>query len=452
MCCLTKGGYGMAEEFLQDILETSGLYYYLTMKDFEREEERKHSKKSRKLTAQEKMELHLRLKDELEQRLSFSNLKKHISPKSVKINNFDDLFSFFSKVNLFHLIPLAEQLDTFIPCCLIDGNVGWISKNQEEHFRYFSKGTNQQTIGFDLLDLLEIYYGCNTSEAIERAVKDFKIQFIEGQWVENQNKKYLSNLTLIHTAHHRIQKQYPILFQYIQPHLKVLETMNVLGSINIRKQEFSYRHENIFFASNAYIANFLGNYTLATTNKVINLFAVLGLIEKVKESDIPGQLLYESKVIADKRNLGNIISYYIVPPMIDRLDEAEKRAILLSKNSVYYTNINRTRIAFVFGEEFAQKIYVQEIQKNKKKKSTMPASIQTILSNYLLELIETSGYATKSKVAKKYIRNTTQKDREQELEKIWKGLLNQHQLRFIKPTKELKAKFGLKSNEYIVIR
>lgn len=441
----------MAEALLEDITQTTGLFYYMTMKDFERAEERKGKKKSRKLDSQEKQTLHEQLKDNLSNIFSFSQLQKSIAPKSIRINNYEDLFTFFSKANMFEFVSQAETIDTYFPCSIFEGNYAWISKNENGHFRYFSKIQNANAISLDLIDLLEIYFGCSTSEAIARSVKEFKIKFMEDIWVESQNKKYLSNLTMIHGSKKMIEEDYPYLYQYLKGHLKVLETMNVIANINIKKQEFGFDGHNIFFASNSYIADFLGNYTISTTNKVINLFAVLGLIKKIKEEYIPNQLLQESKVIADQRNLGNIISYYVIPPMGDTLSEANKKAEILLENHISYSNISRAKIAFVFGEEFAKSIYVQEIQKNKIKKADVPNLIHKILEKNLLEFIQKQGYATKKMVAKKHIGKTTVKDREKELEKIWKTLLVKHQFHYMKPTNEMKNEYGLKTSEYIVL-
>jgi hypothetical protein len=442
----------MDNVLLKDITETTGLFYYMTMKEFERREARKQKKKYIKLSSQEKLNLHHKLKNRLSDIFDFPQLQKSIMYKSLRIHNYEDLFLFFSKANIFEFVRGAELLDTFFPCFLIDGNYAWISKNEKGHFRYFSKSSNSYTIGLDLIDLLEIYYGLPTGETIEKAVKELKIQFMEDVWMETQHKKYLSNLTLLHGAKKYIQPQYPFLYEYLREHLKVLETMNVIANIHIKKQEFGYEGQNIFFVSNSYIADFLGNYTISTTNKVINLFAVLGLIKKIKEEHIPAELLYESKMIAEERNLGNIISYYIIPPMEEVLEEANYRAKVLAEHRIKYSNISRAKIAFVFGEEFANAVYVQEVQKNKTKQNHISNILHKMLENHLLELIEKHGYATKKMVFQKPIHATSEKEREKELNKIWKNLLVKHHLRYIKPTKEMKQKYGLQTNEYIVVR
>lgn len=442
----------MGEALLHDITGTTGLYYYLTMKEFERAEERRGKKKSIRFSKEEKSRLHHELKDKFPTIFSYQKLRKSVAYKSVRINNYEDLFTFLSNVSLFDFIRNAELIDSSFPCNLVQENQAWISKTENGHFRYFTKSLNHTVIGLDLIDLLEIYHDCSTSEAIQIAVKDFKIKFMEDVWLEKQNSKYLSNLTLIHGAEKRIKEDYPSLYQLIKEHFKMLETFNVIANINVKKQEFSFMGHNIFFASNSYVSGFLGDYTLSTTNKVINLFAVLGLIQKLKEETIPPQLLHESITIADQRNLGNIISYYIIPNMSDVLEEAERRAEILISHRVSYSSISRAKVLSVFGEDFTNDIYVQEVQKDKKKRASIPSILSKKLEKQLLLLLEKQGYATKKAIVRKNIPQTKIADRSKALDLIWKNLLEKHALRYCKPSKEMKEKYGLKNNEYILLK
>lgn len=442
----------MGEALLHDITGTTGLYYYLTMKEFERAENVRGRKKSLRFSEEEKKSLHIELKDTLPSIFSYQKLKKSVAYKSVRINNYEDLFTFLSNVNLFDFIRNAELIDSSFPCVLVQENQAWISKTENGHFRYFTKSHNRPVVGLDLIDLLEIYHNCSTSEAVQIAVKDFKIKFMEDVWLEKQNNKYLSNLTLIHGAEKRVKDEYPSLYQLIKEHFKVLETFNVIANINVKKQEFSFEGHNIFFASNSYVSGFLGDYTLSTTNKVINLFAVLGLVQKLKEETIPPQLLHESITIADQRNLGNIVSYYIIPDMLDVIEEAESRARILIANRVSYTSISRAKVLSVFGEDFTNNIYVQEIQKDKKRRATIPTILSKQLEKHALSLLEKQGYTTKKAIVKKNIPHTKVSDRIKALDLVWKSVVERNGLRYCKPSKEMKQRFGLKTNEYILLK
>lgn len=439
---------------IQDIITGSGLSYYINMKEFERKQEKKSNIKYKKLSSEEKLILHESIKDSLVDRFDLDKLKKVAELKSLEINNYDDLFEYFSKIDLFELFKKAELIDKFFPCAIINDNYAWISKSKSGHYRYFSRsnGKNEETIGFDFIDLMEVVYGVPTLKTIDMVVNSLKIKFMEGIWMNEQNRKYLSNLTLIHNSKKHIEFDYPILYSYIKNHLKFLETMNVLGNLNIKKQDFSFENQNIFFCSNSYIANFLGNYTSSTANKILNLFAVLGIINKISEKNVPSQLLHESRAIAEKRNLGNIVSYYTIPPMIEVINNANNIAKVLEEHNIKHFNITKAKVEFALGQAFTEKIYVQEIQKNKKKNEVALSIVHMNLEGKFMKIIEEKGYISKDMLIKTKISKTDLKQKENEVNKIWKTLIMKHQLRYIKPTTLMKKQFKLKTNEYIAIK
>ena len=435
---------------LESILEKSGLYYYITMKEFERDYAHKSDRKSVRLTAEEKKTIHENVLKNPSSYHFLTQIRRKIKSNKADINNYDELFDFFSNVNICDYFDGVEVNKNF-ECKLIEGNFAWISKSDNGHYRYFSKPKEGgKVIGLDFIDLAEILYGKTTTEVIHLLVKDLGIKFMDNIWINEQNNKYMSNLTLIHRFNKdkELIGKYPELYEIIKEHLKVLETINVIGSINIKKQEYSFKGQNIFFSSNSYIADFLGNYTKSTINKIINLFAVLGLIVKIPEAEIQPQLLHESKMICKKRQLGNIISYYIVPSFLDVFPEANKRAEVLLDCNIKYHNITKAKIEYVFGKDFANQIYVQEIQKNK---SNTAMNLMEELERNIKELIDKQGYATKKQVADIKIKGTTKKQRISELDKSLNSIIASNDLKFIKPTLEMKSFYNLKTNEYILI-
>lgn len=428
-----------------------GMFYYVTMKGFERENAKRLERKSVKLTSNDKVVIHRKIIDFDNPFIILSNVKKELKTNQLSIDNYEDLFNFFSNIDMCLLFKEKIKINQKFKCKVINGNFAWISRAENGHFRYFSKLGKTKAIGLDFIDLAEILYGKKTTETIGLLIKNLNIKFMEDIWMNEQNKKYLLNLTIIHNAKKYITTDYPELFYYIKSHLKVLETMNVLGNINIKKQEFSFKNNNIFFASNSYIADFLGNYTKSTTNKVINLLAVLGLIEKLHENFIPPQLLHESKAIAERRNLGNIISYYIVPSIEDVIEEANERAKVLLMHDVRYHNITKSKIKYIFGKEFANRVYVQEIQRNKKCITNTEPNIQDLLEENMNNLINSQGYTTKSQIVKIKIPKTNKEQRNKELEKIFKSLIIKNKLKYVRPTLEIKDMYNLKNSEYVLI-
>ncbi len=442
-------------EALNDIINSTGLYYYITMKDFERNEGQKRSKKKlTKLSSKQKQDVSQKAQT-LNAVLDFKSLQRKIIMQNVQINNYDELFEFFSKINLLELLRDPVEADIYFPCCFYEGNQAWISLGESGHYRYFSKNNelNSDVVGLDFVDILEIYYGLPTRQTIERAIRDFKIKFMEGQWVQQQNKKYMTNFTVIHNVDKYIKPNYPELHECIKDHLKVLETINVIGNINIKKREFSHENDNVFFSSNSYIANFVKSYSSSSINKLLNMFAVLGLINKIPEQNVPLQLLRESKLIADKRNLGNIISYYTVPNLLDVLPSANERAAVMLEHNIRYTNISKDKVQFVFGKGIANATYVQGIQKNKVAHAIVPLNfLHYGLEVNLMKLIEKKKYATKVSLAKVNIPHTTYEQRTKEIDRIWKSLIIKNNLMYIKPSDNMKKLLKLRTSEYIAIK
>lgn len=433
---------------LQSILEKSSLYYYITMKEFERKQSQKSDRKSIRLTAEEKMLIHKNIIKNPSSYHFLSQIKRRIKSNELDINNYDELFDFFSNVNICDFFDGVEVNSNF-ECKLIQDSFAWISKADNGHYRYFSRPKEGgKVVGLDFIDLAEILYGKTTSDTINLLVKDLGIKFVESIWIGEQNQKYMSNLTLIHRFNRDLKVKYPELYEIIKEHLKVLETLNVIGNINIKNQEYSFNGESVFFSSNSYIADFLGTYTKSTINKIVNLFAVLGLIVKIPEAEIKAQLLHESKMISKRRHLGNIISYYTIPSFLNVFEEANERAKILLAHNIKYHNINKRKIQYIFGENFANKIYVQEIQKNK---SDKVVDMIEDLERNIKDLIERQGYATKKQVADIKIPGTTKKQRIAELDKVLTSIVTTNNLKFVKPTSDMKSLYNLKTNEYILI-
>lgn len=399
-----------------------------------------------------KIEFWEKLKIAEKTEFNLSRIAKEVKGRKLNINNYEDLYDELSKLDVAKFLGV-KKLDTFFPCLFFEKRYAWVSCGNDGHFRYFSKRKDKGSIiAFDFIDLLEMCYKVPTSQAVENAIVDFGIRFMEDEWMNKMNMKYLSNLTVIHQAKKLIMPQYPELYEYIKNHLKVLETLNVIGNINVRGEEYSYEGNNIFFASNKYISDFISDTDVSSeTNKILNLFAVLGFIKKVPEAHIPGRMLHESKSIAIEKKLGNIVNYYTMPPMIDVLPEANEKLKVMKNHNITYFNISKSRIAFAFGEEFANTIYVQN-NKTLKIHQELCVNVQKGLEKNFVSLVESNGFTTKNLVIRRPIKSTTPKQRAKELDKIWKGLIVRLDLEYMKPTKDFKEKFKLETDEYVACK
>ncbi|MFF2531627.1 hypothetical protein ACFVS2_22235 [Brevibacillus sp. NPDC058079] len=437
---------------LSDILDTTGLFYYMTMKDYERKD---HKKKKiqphivRRVYPTEKMRLVQSENKTYSSQFDFKLLRKHMGGV-VKVESYDELFGFLSQLPIGECMIPSIPLNTYFPCKFIFGNYAWISQNKSGHYRYFSKKKGGEVVSFDFLDLVEIMYGISTMEAIDKVLEIYSIRFMEEVWKKEQKEKYLRNYQFIKSELQNEQR-YPGLHRYLKEFIPLLESMNALGTLHIHKKEYSYHGQNLFFASNSHIANFLGIYTSSKVVKLLNLFASLGFIEKAPSNELHPLFLKESARITEQRGLGNMVSFYIVHSFEEIAQKAEERAILLEKNGIRYSNLSKTVLSKVFGIDFADTVYVQTVQKNKKRQGKRLEVVQHQLELNFLGVIRQMQYVTKSMVLEKQVGELTEKQKKHHLNQIWTYLIERYECNYSKPTTELKSKLQLKTSEYVAI-
>lgn len=437
----------MGAKALSDILDTTGLFYYMTMKDFERNnrKKRKDSVARRVFPTEKTLLMMQERRKELIEEFDFSSVKQEYKSRSLHIESYEGLFHLLSQIDIGQCFSPNIPLNDYTPCRLIKGNYAWISRNEQGHYRYFSKRKDQVAISFDFLDFVEIYYGINAYEAIDKIVKLFGIHFMEEIWKRQRQQKYWSNEQFLHDS----LQQFPHLSILLSDYTNVLEAMNVLGNVHIYNKEYSYKGENVFFASTSHISSFLLTSNTSKVNQLINLFTTLGFIEKVPTSDIHPVFLKESTDIADKRNLGNRINYYIIQSFNEVATVAEERAKILLENGIRYSRISKIGIEKLFGTDFANDVYPQTIQKNKKRESSKKENIEFHLEENFLKLLNEQGYLTKTMVAYLPVFDLSLEKKQSYLKKMWGFLLNKYHCDYTKPTKQMKEEHQLPTYEYI---
>ena len=376
-----------------------------------------------------------------------NELLKEYKQEDNIVETFDDFFQVTQKIPLEKYLTENHQTDQFFSCYFFKGNGAWISKNQDGHYRYFSKRRNREVIIFDFMDLMEIYYQTQPFETIERVSVLLNLHFMKALWNRNQCEKYEKNHEFLTTSFYK----FPHLSILLSKHLPVLEAMNVLGCHHIVDERQSYKKHNIFFTSNSFLAKYFNSSNKSKINQILNLLAVLGLIEKVPANHISPVFFQKSRAIADNRNLGNHISYYIVPSFESQSFQAEQRAKILLQNGVHYSNISKTMVSTLFGEEFTESIYIQTIQKNKLRKNEQRDVLLIELESHFERLLRENGYVSKGMIAEHYQEQLKDKVK-RFLNQVWTVWLSKYQCDYIKPTKEMKLELNLTTNEYLAFR
>lgn len=356
----------------------------------------------------------------------------------------NDFSEIFFNIDLTKFIKCNSKLNQFFDCVFIKGNYAWISI-EKGHYRYFTKSKTGVSHALDFVDLFSIYLNADSRKTLLTINKMFGVSF-DDKWRLAQKQKYEDNKLLLEDEERL--KSYPKLYSVIKRHISILHAMNEIGDSNLIGKSLQCNNEAIFFSSTRYVkSNPNVEYSTSVINQVINLFSVLGLISKVSEEDIPAEYISMSKVRMkiDKCKY-NHISFYTLPNMLDVLDLAEKRAEVLINHNIKYYSMSHYVVKRVFGEEFANKIYVQKVYGGvSKRNARVLADEKEKIKHYFSISVIENGFASKELLKKETDMN------DKSFNKLWSELIGNVDHVKVKPNKAMKQRHNLITNENVII-
>ena len=217
---------------------------------------------------------------------------------------------------------------------------------------------NSYSIYFDIVEIYEICLKCNNHYS---AIKELcKLVNIQIEYEINQENKYENNLKLLKETS-LLKEKYPVLYDCLKYHFKLLETINIEGQGYVNYSYKSYKGENIFAFSNKIIglkavnAESIENKSKSvkgTVNPKITLYCLLGLLQKIPFENLPKK--YRFKAIG----YNNEENSYIIPLYTEEiLIEAENRVRKLKEAKIKPTKINSEKCRLIFGEEIYRNIF-----------------------------------------------------------------------------------------------
>ncbi|WP_270206253.1 hypothetical protein, partial [Clostridium butyricum] len=182
---------------------------------------------------------------------------------------------------------------------------------------------------------------------------------IKIKYVEQQKDKYSNNKLFLSSY---LEKEYKTLSKYIKKSIFILEELIEQGEKNIYMDENSFKGENVFFAGSEYIRDILNKKNENNkmireieqdkVTRAINVFCAFGLIEKLKNEDVP------IKMRRNNYEYRKGLNYYIMHKYDHNLFEnAEKRALLLKENKISLTKFSQRTCMEVFGPEISNIVF-----------------------------------------------------------------------------------------------
>lgn len=205
-------------------------------------------------------------------------------------------------------------------CHFIDGNRAYLDFSGETDYRlYISINDKNERFCLTLYHFFKIFKSNNHGIIETEMMNYFGFNTDEERDKSRFREKYTKNLRILESS--RFSKEYSKLYKSISTSIDLLKILNNLGFVNVLNNKFQYKGEHIFFSSSRYIAKKLKEFDIVKYGKIskskvlrrINYLAVLGIIEKVEEKNVP-QTLIEG----NNENKATI-NYFIIKEMNNEL-------------------------------------------------------------------------------------------------------------------------------------
>ena len=388
-----------------------------------------------------------RLDEVVDEKLLYSLIGAAI--ESSKLDN--NIIGELKKIDLTRVIKGANGLNQSFKCSIFAERSAWIYKDDSGHYRYYSR-RNNSIYSFDIIDLLSIFQNKKKKEVFDFIQNRWHIKGINAWYLEQREKMDLNQWVL-----HEIQqdsKQYPYLNKLIKKkHWKVLEKMNEFAFEKIGSSDKAVDEEVVFFLSNNYLREtYFPKNSISTINNLVNLFCVLGFVKKIPLEKLPKVLSSKAEIHFKKKGVQNYTSYYQMMNFQNICKEAEKRAEKLIESQLYYHRLSKNKIIELFGESFANEIYVQTTFGHKGKLEPIYVKGQNTfyteserLEAKFLQSLKNTGRCSKSELA-----NTSLLSRSK-FSIVWKNLIQKYHCQEKYPKKEEFEKYKMEKRLLIAV-
>ncbi|AMN31330.1 hypothetical protein BFS06_11565 [Clostridium perfringens] len=358
-----------------------------------------------------------------------------------------NIYTFLGQIDLTKIINGMTTLNKYYDCPFIPGNLGWISKNSENHYRYFTTNKKKITYSLDFIDLYGISKNLYSRKLAIKIIDEFDLSSIRGFFYSGEEIKCADNLSVLDelfSSNDEIRNLVGDAFCIY----KILCKENVR---NLVKNEYQYENNSVFFSSLEHLKE---RYNLSVSKayicKQINLLATIGVITKVPINALPVDISDTANNIKKSNKCRyKHINYYIINDLNTKAIKSLKEIIkVLIENDVKYYTIDSFLLKELFGEEFSKRVFVQEgIGEKKKEMNNYKKKENKAYMDYLFktQLIE-NGY-----ISKEALRGTVKDMPKREFCDVWKNLLSKYLVSEIRPNKRLQKKLNLKNFEPVAV-
>lgn len=301
---------------------------------------------------------------------------------------------------------------------------------------------------FTIIGITEKLAKCSRKQAIEFIKKVYNIEYVESDWVKDQKLSMMDNVYYLESEEFRIQ--FPTLSSIIRNRKFHYQSL-IVYFIQFVNDGMKDQEKMIFYSGYDNLMKVCGLSDRKNFAKTLALFALLGLLEKVDEEDIPKKDLKKAKSIAATHNHQKLTGFYYFPELgVNTLEMGEVYARILKANNFTLKGLSREYVLRTFGVEVANRIYPQYKYENSLGTTEKSNKVTDNIVKVIFDSIDKKGYILEKNIPilyKKRFKGKTKKQVEIQLKRSINEILDGYDLKRVRLNKELKEKFGVTSEK-----
>ncbi len=380
-------------------------------------------------------------------RRRYSFLVPTQSPEAEKSGRCENgVYQFQSEAEMYNYInsiDLQEYLGvpsgTF--CCLLPTHEDnkpsahiYITDDGTQIYKCF--GCNQART---IISITEQLAHCKRSEAINFIKRVYGIDYKPSEWVEQQRQLMIDSALYLDSE--EFKETFPQINKLIRTRKADIQKI-LMHMTKYISDGLQLDGKPLFFASLTSLMKVCERNSKPKMSQSITLFALLNMLNKVELNCIPEDELKKAKQISAKYGFKKIVNFYQIEEYgFTTLEDSEKIAATLLDNNMTLKGLSREYILRTFGVDLADKVYPQFKFENRQGTSAKSDYLTGEIALVVLETIKDQGYIFERNVNLNGTIGTQWKKSIQEI-------LNSYGLRRVKLNKELKEKYGIKTNGY----
>jgi hypothetical protein len=376
------------------------------------------------------------------------------------ITNKLDLMGYLLSRDLYTYLNIEDGLTPF--CCIFHDDKkpsASIVKNQKGFQIYKCHSSHCEFTG-NIFRITERLFGFNNVESIDYLCNVFHVKLVESEWYQKQKRIYEQNIYYLLSGAMEYEHEY--LYKVIKRHIPLLVILNQIAIMTMGSEMIKRNEEPIFFKPMKEIMNMFAAFVadiqeieekdkkftrdLKELNKRINLFALLGVVNKLHISDVPKDI-YKRYTALQRQVTGEeklkIPNFYYIPPYSDQVLTSANQMADQFKQSMSMKGFSREMIMRAMGEDAANRVFPMKKGKELTKTSN---HLALEMKELVLSILESKGY-----VVEKEIFDYTYGSKEKNLrvlKRCLQEMLDEYELKRVRLNKELKITLGIKVDGY----